>query len=1030
MDSSRHGVVQLQSGLESHDSRRHKRLTTCLPLHCREPQNQAKDDAEPEIDRVSLRRPTTNTNSKSSTQVAHKPQSSATHSVAHKPQPSLVGHSQRCRPKSSSQNRVHRRLLKFGFHFLQFHFQVRTLTQVLQFQVGYSSSVFTFCRQPLAASQNRVYSSSASTVPLPLFQQETYMELMDVHDDDEQPKNNKPELINNAHVTMDSNQQKEKEKEQQNDQEQEKDKGEKQPENSKVTGKRKPTRPESWKKDARNLVLEIQILNNLNFPSNQKKKEEGEGCGTSLKGVTFDLNSCRQALARMIIVDELPFKFVENEGFQYFMSIAQPLFPLPSRTTVARDCLSLYLSEQAKLRNVFCKSKQSVCLTTDCWTSLQNMNYLCLTGHFIDDEWKLHKRILNFCQIADHKGETIGELIEKCLLSWGIDRVFTVTVDNASSNDTAISYVKDRILDWNGHIMKGEYMHVRCCAHILNLVVNDGLKEIGDTLTRIRNAVRYIRASPLRFQKFKSCVEQTRIQEKDIVKLDCPTRWNSTYMMLESALKFQKAFKRLEEKDTTFAIDKEGPPTIKDWENARVFVKFLKIFFDVTKKVSGSLYVTSSQYFHEFCLVVKTLNDMCLSDDPLLNSMARKMKQKHDKYWGNVDNLNMMIFIAVVLDPRYKLKFVEWSLKKLYDEDMAEYFTRQVKELLFKMYDRYKSFHGLKKSSTNTQSQFDKVMNEDDNVENQSELDLYLMETREKTNPKFDILNWWKVNSSKYPVIGQIARDVLAMPISTVASESAFSTGGRILNEYRCSLGIKTVEALICANNWFQSTPLASDVEEKRSEIAEESFANTVESNAGFVDFVTCDPPTFAKNCNLSDIYSSVIATSATSSASPAPRTSSTSLCSLAPSTRKSSALSFSRHFTIFREDAGRRLGLGSELQMISWMLKRSFFWGFLDGDAWFGNQQHKHSLPLPLQDHKRCHLSGSSCTYYLPVGVFNDDLLNHDSSNELIWKVDVFNTKLLQQLMIFIDLLLHILVLDHLPFEWPQQRDDNSSDL
>ncbi|XP_054781938.1 zinc finger BED domain-containing protein RICESLEEPER 2-like [Prosopis cineraria] len=650
----------------------------------------------------------------------------------------------------------------------------RPRTSLLEF--NFYSSTFKF--EPQSESLSAFYFPISVAWTLELRLQETYMELMDVHDDDEQPKNNKPELINNAHVTMDSNQQKEKEKEQEKDQEQEKDKGEKQPENSKVT-------------------------------------EEGEGYGTSLKGVTFDLNSCRQALARMIIVDELPFKFVENEGFQYFMSIAQPLFPLPSRTTVARDCLSLYLSEQAKLRNVFCKSKQSVCLTTDCWTSLQNMNYLCLTGHFIDDEWKLHKRILNFCQIADHKGETISELIEKCLLSWGIDRVFTVTVDNASSNDTAISYVKDRILDWNGHIMKGEYMHVRCCAHILNLVVNDGLKEIGDTLTRIRNAVRYIRASPLRFQKFKSCVEQTRIQEKDIVKLDCPTRWNSTYIMLESALKFQKAFKRLEEKDTTFAIDKEGPPTIKDWENAHVFVKFLKIFFDVTKKVFGSLYVTSSQYFHEFCLVVKTLNDMCLSDDPLLNSMARKMKQKHDKYWGNVDNLNMMIFIAVVLDPRYKLKFVEWSLKKLYDEDMAEYFTRQVKELLFKMYDRYKSFHGLKKSSTNTQSQFDKVMNEDDNVENQSELDLYLMETREKTNPKFDILNWWKVNSFKYLVIGQIARDVLAMPISTIASESAFSTGGRILNEYRCSLGIKTVEALICANNWFRSTPLASDVKEK-----------------------------------------------------------------------------------------------------------------------------------------------------------------------------------------------------------------------
>lgn len=67
---------------------------------------------------------------------------------------------------------------------------------------------------------------------------------------------------------------------------------------------------------------------------------------------------------------------------------------------------------------------------------MQNLNYLCLTAHFIDNEWKLHKRILNFCLIKNHKGETIDRRIE---LSWGISKIFTLTVDNASSNDTAIS---------------------------------------------------------------------------------------------------------------------------------------------------------------------------------------------------------------------------------------------------------------------------------------------------------------------------------------------------------------------------------------------------------------------------------------------------------------------------------------------------------------------------------------------------------------------------------------------------------------
>jgi len=79
---------------------------------------------------------------------------------------------------------------------------------------------------------------------------------------------------------------------------------------------------------------------------------------------------------------------------------------------------------------------------------------MTLTAHWIDDQWNLQKRILNFCSVADHKGETLGKRVEECLLEWGIDCIFTMTVDNASSNDKMIKYLMGVCKDLEGSCVK------------------------------------------------------------------------------------------------------------------------------------------------------------------------------------------------------------------------------------------------------------------------------------------------------------------------------------------------------------------------------------------------------------------------------------------------------------------------------------------------------------------------------------------------------------------------------------------------
>lgn len=187
----------------------------------------------------------------------------------------------------------------------------------------------------------------------------------------------------------------------------------------------------------------------IDFESKQIVKDDGIVVSISVPNLwVFDNDVVRKALARMIIDDELPFSHVEHEGFCYFCKSINPEFLVHSRSTVTRDCYSLYIDVRKKLKAILSSLSPRICLTTDTWNSSQNLSYMCLTCHFIDNDWKLHKRILNFCPISGHSGEIIGKAVDKCLIHWNLKNILTLAVDNASSNDLAVQYLKRRVNHW------------------------------------------------------------------------------------------------------------------------------------------------------------------------------------------------------------------------------------------------------------------------------------------------------------------------------------------------------------------------------------------------------------------------------------------------------------------------------------------------------------------------------------------------------------------------------------------------------
>ncbi|CAN1187136.1 Putative AC transposase [Linum perenne] len=263
----------------------------------------------------------------------------------------------------------------------------------------------------------------------------------------------------------------------------------------------------------RNEVLAGQLR--LNF-------QQGSGLGTA--DWTYCPKRLRLKIARMIIKDELPFIFFEKEGFVEMMKEASPSFKMPCRKSIQADCLKLFIEGKEEIKSFLtAKCGGKVSITTDCWTSVQNFNYICITAHFVGIDWKLHKKIINFPRIYSHKGFDIADAVAHCLEEWKLTNIFTVMVDNASANDTAIQHLKDKTYEWGTNMLQGKYMHMRCVAHVTNLIVCEGLTEVGLSVRRVRESVRYVRSSPARTARFRESIEWNHISSKRFVSLDVAT---------------------------------------------------------------------------------------------------------------------------------------------------------------------------------------------------------------------------------------------------------------------------------------------------------------------------------------------------------------------------------------------------------------------------------------------------------------------------------------------------------------------------
>jgi hypothetical protein len=291
----------------------------------------------------------------------------------------------------------------------------------------------------------------------------------------------------------------------------------------------------------------------------------------------FDLKLARRKLVKLIVVNEMPFSLVEYGPFREFTASLNPYFGELSRTTIKNECLAAFYEHGSAMKGYFenkCDSRVS--LTGDMWTSNQKLGYLCLTCHFISKEWVLHKIIIRFSMLeTPHNSVNMFNIVLKSMQEWNLeDKLFSFTLDNASVNGAMVNFLRENLKNKGFLHSEGKLLHFRCATHVLNLIVQDGLREIKNVVNNIRESVKYVKSSQGRVEKFHELVIQEGLLARyKGASVDVMTRWNSTYLMLDAALPLRNAFCALanQDKEYTFA------PPLSEWKMAEAVCKLLKM---------------------------------------------------------------------------------------------------------------------------------------------------------------------------------------------------------------------------------------------------------------------------------------------------------------------------------------------------------------------------------------------------------------------------------------------------------------------
>lgn len=398
-----------------------------------------------------------------------------------------------------------------------------------------------------------------------------------------------------------------------------------------------------------------------------------------------------EAPSRPTVSNLCSFPIMSSAGFrQALAGIYHPTSSMIPQNVTEGQFITMFRNERLKLKDKIASATGGVFLSVRRW-DLEESIFECLAVHFIDAEWKIHRRIIRYrlsmlghadpghyisiFPIRQNSSHPISVLSKETVVEYSLmDKLLGIALEHLT--DVTITGRLENILTGKNYLLaKCKLITMQCSVDVLHRIfgyeLNDVILETG------QKWLSYMTCSPLRSEKYQQLLSHMCLPRPSLASV----MWYPTFYLMEALLEFNKEFPNPEQMDSKSYPPK---PPFETIEAAESFCQVARPIYHAIRVLSNPR-MTLNSCFHALWSVRAALQEssgnICM--ERVLD--IEDMLETFDKHWRKV---YLWLSLAVVLDPRYKMRFLEHFFRQAYGNGARMYIS-EMRGKIYELFIRY-----------------------------------------------------------------------------------------------------------------------------------------------------------------------------------------------------------------------------------------------------------------------------------------------------------------------------------------------------